>query len=146
MYPKAVKQKALEMLDRVGLVEHAHQRAATLSGGQQQRAAIARALMQEPKILLADEPVAALDPVSSKSVIELLEQICREDNLTVISSLHQVQLAIDFADRIVGLQAGRVKFDQSTEGMVPETAAQIYESVSSVEENAGNAKSAVSGL
>src|SRR5699024_11997575 len=65
-----------------------------------------------PKILLADEPVAALDPASSGAVISLLEQICREDNLTVISSLHQVQLAIDFADRIVGLQAGKVGFDQ----------------------------------
>lgn len=128
-YPKSVKQEALETLDRVGLGARAHQRADTLSGGQQQRAAIARALMQHPKILLADEPVAALDPVSSSAVISLLEQICREDNLSVISSLHQVQLAIDFADRIVGLQAGKVGFDQSTEGMTTATAQEIYESV-----------------
>lgn len=128
-YPKSVKQEALETLDRVGLAERAHQRADTLSGGQQQRAAIARALMQHPKILLADEPVAALDPVSSGAVISLLEQICREDNLTVISSLHQVQLAIDFADRVVGLQAGRVGFDQSTDGMTAATAQEIYQSV-----------------
>ncbi|MEJ5918888.1 MULTISPECIES: phosphonate ABC transporter ATP-binding protein [unclassified Corynebacterium] len=132
MYPKAIKQEALEVLDRVGLADRAHQRADTLSGGQQQRAAIARALMQHPKILLADEPVAALDPVSSNSVITLLEQICREDNLTVIASLHQVQLAIDFADRIVGLQSGRVGFDRSTEGMSAETATEIYESVAVV--------------
>lgn len=134
MYPKAVKQEALETLERVGLAECAHQRADTLSGGQQQRAAIARALMQHPKILLADEPVAALDPVSSQTVIALLEKICREDGLTVISSLHQVQLSIDFADRIVGLQSGRIGFDRSTEGMTAETANEIYRSVSAVPE------------
>ena len=132
MYPKAIKQEAMETLERVGLAERAHQRADTLSGGQQQRAAIARTLMQHPKILLADEPVAALDPVSSQTVISLLERICREDGLTVISSLHQVQLSIDFADRIVGLQAGRVGFDRPTEGMTAETANEIYRSVSAV--------------
>ena len=136
MYPKALKQEALETLQRVGLAERAHQRADTLSGGQQQRAAIARALMQHPKILLADEPVAALDPVSSQTVINLLEKICREDGLTVISSLHQVQLSIDFADRIVGLQSGRVGFDRSTEGMTAETANEIYRSVSAVSDSA----------
>ena len=128
-YPKSVKQEALETLERVGLEKLAHQRADTLSGGQQQRVAIARALMQHPKILLADEPVAALDPVSSGSVISLLEQICREDKITVIASLHQVQLAIDFADRIVGLQAGKVGFDRPTAGMTPASAQEIYESV-----------------
>ena len=128
-YPKSVKQEALETLERVGLEKLAHQRADTLSGGQQQRVAIARALMQHPKILLADEPVAALDPVSSSSVISLLEQICREDKITVIASLHQVQLAIDFADRIVGLQAGKVGFDRPTAGMTPASAQEIYESV-----------------
>lgn len=128
-YPKSVKHEALETLERVGLGERAHQRADTLSGGQQQRAAIARALMQHPKILLADEPVAALDPVSSGAVISLLEQICREDNLTVIASLHQVQLAIDFADRIVGLQAGKVGFDRPTAGMTAASAQEIYQSV-----------------
>lgn len=128
-YPKSVKQEALETLERVGLEKLAHQRADTLSGGQQQRVAIARALMQHPKILLADEPVAALDPVSSGSVISLLEQICREDKITVIASLHQVQLAIDFADRIVGLQAGKVGFDRPTAGMTAASAQEIYESV-----------------
>lgn len=128
-YPKSVKQEALETLERVGLEKLAHQRADTLSGGQQQRVAIARALMQHPKILLADEPVAALDPVSSGSVISLLEQICREDKITVIASLHQVQLAIDFADRIVGLQAGKVGLDRPTAGMTPASAQEIYESV-----------------
>lgn len=129
MYPKAVKEEALAMLDRVGLADRAHQRADTLSGGQQQRVAIARALMQHPKILLADEPVAALDPVSSQTVIELLQKISREDNLTVISSLHQVQLAIDFADRIVGLRSGRVEFDRPTADLTANAAQEIYESV-----------------
>ncbi|MDO5511754.1 phosphonate ABC transporter ATP-binding protein [Corynebacterium sp.] len=130
MYPKKVRREALEKLDRVGLADRAYQRADTLSGGQQQRVAIARALMQHPRILLADEPVASLDPVSSREVIELLQQISAEDNLTVIASLHQVQLAIDFADRIIGLRAGRVVLDQPTEGLTAEQASSIYSSVS----------------
>ncbi|WP_293955376.1 phosphonate ABC transporter ATP-binding protein, partial [uncultured Corynebacterium sp.] len=117
MYPKSVRREALEKLDRVGLADRAFQRADTLSGGQQQRVAIARALMQNPKILLADEPVASLDPVSSHEVMNLLRQISEEENLTVISSLHQVQLAVDFADRIVGLQSGRIVFDRMTEDL-----------------------------
>ena len=130
MYPKSVRREALEKLDRVGLADRAYQRADTLSGGQQQRVAIARALMQNPKILLADEPVASLDPVSSDDVITLLRQISAEDNLTVISSLHQVQLAIDFADRIVGLRGGRVVLDQPTEGLTAAQASEIYSNVS----------------
>ena len=130
MYPKSVRREALEKLDRVGLADRAYQRADTLSGGQQQRVAIARALMQNPKILLADEPVASLDPVSSDDVITLLRQISAEDNLTVISSLHQVQLAIDFADRIVGLRGGRVVLDQPTVGLTAAPASEIYSNVS----------------
>ena len=97
--------------------------------GQQQRVAIARALMQHPKVLLADEPVASLDPVSSRDVINLLQQISQEDDLTVISSLHQVPLAIDFADRIIGLRSGRVVLDQPTDGLTAEEASTIYSSV-----------------
>lgn len=133
MYPKDVRREALAKLDRVGLADRAYQRADTLSGGQQQRVAIARALMQNPKILLADEPVASLDPVSSRDVINLLRQISAEDNLTVISSLHQVQLAIDFADRIVGLRSGRVVLDQPTQGLSAEEASKIYSSVSGMD-------------
>lgn len=129
MYPKSVREEALAQLDRVGLVDKAHQRADTLSGGQQQRVAIARALMQKPRILLADEPVASLDPVSSLQVMNLLREISIEDNLTVIASLHQVQLAIDFADRIVGLRSGDVVFDRNTGGIDAAEASQIYESV-----------------
>lgn len=133
MYPKSVRREGLEKLDRVGLAERAYQRADTLSGGQQQRVAIARALMQHPKVLLADEPVASLDPVSSLDVINLLRQISQEDNLTVISSLHQVQLAIEFADRIVGLRDGSMVLDQSTDGLSAEEASKIYSSVSGME-------------
>jgi phosphonate transport system ATP-binding protein len=133
MYPKRVRREALEKLDRVGLADRAYQRADTLSGGQQQRVAIARALMQHPRILLADEPVASLDPVSSLEVIELLQQISAEDNLTVIASLHQVQLAIDFADRIIGLRSGEIVLDQPTEGLSAEAASRIYSSVSGLD-------------
>ncbi|AGF73117.1 phosphonate ABC transporter ATP-binding protein [Corynebacterium halotolerans] len=133
MYPKSVRREALENLDRVGLADRAHQRADTLSGGQQQRVAIARALMQHPRILLADEPVASLDPVSSRDVIDLLCRISAEDNLTVIASLHQVQLAIDFADRIIGLCGGQVVLDQNTDGLTAEEASRIYSSVSGLD-------------
>lgn len=132
MYPKDVRREALEKLDRVGLADRAYQRADTLSGGQQQRVAIARALMQNPKVLLADEPVASLDPVSSQDVMNLLKQISEEDNLTVISSLHQVQLAIDFADRIVGLRSGEMVLDELTSNLNEEKASEIYNSVSGV--------------
>ncbi len=86
--------------------------------------------MQHPKVLLADEPVASLDPVSAREVMGLLQEISSENQLTVIASLHQVQLAIDFADRIVGLRSGRIVLDQTTGGLHAEEASQIYTSVS----------------
>lgn len=133
MYPKAVRREALEKLDRVGLADRAFQRADTLSGGQQQRVAIARALMQNPRILLADEPVASLDPVSSNEVMALLRQISEEDNLTVIASLHQVQLAVDFAERIVGLRSGRIVFDRMTTNLGADEVSTIYNSVAATD-------------
>ncbi|QCU78223.1 phosphonate ABC transporter ATP-binding protein [Citricoccus sp. SGAir0253] len=133
MYPKAVRREALEKLDRVGLADRAFQRADTLSGGQQQRVAIARALMQHPRILLADEPVASLDPVSAQDVMGLLREISAENNLTVIASLHQVQLAIDFADRIIGLRSGRIVLDRTTENLHAAEASQLYTSVSGLD-------------
>lgn len=130
MYPRRIREKALAQLDRVGLADQAHQRADTLSGGQQQRVAIARTLLQEPEILLADEPVASLDPVSSAQVIQLLKAIAEEDNLTVLCSLHQVQLAMDFSDRIIGLQSGSVVLDSPTQSMTTDDAHTIYATVS----------------
>jgi phosphonate transport system ATP-binding protein len=126
MYPRALRQKALEHLDRVGLLERAYQRADTLSGGQQQRVAIARALMQDPDILLADEPVASLDPESSSQVMALIREIAAERGLTVVCSLHQVDLALSWGDRIVGLRAGEVVLDMTTESLSREQVMEVY--------------------
>lgn len=125
-YPRRLRLKALETLERVGLLEWAYERADTLSGGQQQRVAIARALMQEPEILLADEPVASLDPESSVVVMELMKEIAAERNLTVLCSLHQVDLALSWADRIVGLRHGSVVLDTATAGLSRESVMGIY--------------------
>lgn len=130
MYPRRIRREALANLERVGLADRAFQRADTLSGGQQQRVAIARALMQKPRIMLADEPVASLDPVSAESVMTLLRQICVEDDLTVLCSLHQVRLAIDFSDRIIGLRAGRIVLDRPSRGLQTAEAEDIYSTVS----------------
>ncbi|TDD59270.1 phosphonate ABC transporter ATP-binding protein [Kribbella antibiotica] len=125
-YPRAVRRLAAEQLDRVGLSAQAYQRADTLSGGEQQRVAIARALVQQPQILLADEPVAALDPSSATTVLELLRGIAREEQLTVICSLHQVAPALSFATRVVGLRSGRVFSDQQVSEVDEETLARVY--------------------
>ncbi|MBC7442474.1 MAG: phosphonate ABC transporter ATP-binding protein [Ramlibacter sp.] len=125
-YPKATKLRALQHLDRVGLLEHSYQRADTLSGGQQQRVAIARALMQKPSILLADEPVASLDPESSNQVMALIREIAAEEGLTVLCSLHQVDLAITWADRIVGLRHGAIVLDLPTAGLSKAEVMEIY--------------------
>ncbi len=125
-YNKARKLKALEHLDRVGLLDRAYQRADTLSGGQQQRVAIARALMQDPEILLADEPVASLDPESSDQVMALIRQIAADQGLTVVCSLHQVDLAITWADRIVGLRHGTTVLDLPTAHLSKAQVMEIY--------------------
>lgn len=110
-WSRADKERALAALERVDLLEHALRRADELSGGQQQRVGIARALVQQPRLLLADEPVASLDPATAERVLSLLHAICKADGLTAVVSLHQVPFARRFADRIVGLAAGRVLFD-----------------------------------
>ena len=125
-YSRELRLKALAHLDRVGLLERAYQRADTLSGGQQQRVAIARALMQDPEILLADEPVASLDPESSGQVMALIREIAAERSLTVVCSLHQVDLALGWGDRIVGLRAGKVVLDVATEGLSRDQVMEIY--------------------
>ncbi|WP_022871772.1 phosphonate ABC transporter ATP-binding protein [Nesterenkonia alba] len=130
-YPKAVRQRALEQLDRVGLADQRFQRADTLSGGQQQRVAVARALVQQPKVLLADEPVASLDPESSHQVMSLIAQIAREDQLTVVCSLHQVELAMHWGDRIIGLRQGKKVMDEPAANVTSEDAMSIYGSMAS---------------
>jgi phosphonate transport system ATP-binding protein len=125
-YSKAAKLRALEHLDRVGLLDRAYQRSDTLSGGQQQRVAIARALMQKPDILLADEPVASLDPESSDQVMALIREIAADEGLTVVCSLHQVDLAISWADRIVGLRHGEIVLDTPTGDLTKAEVMEIY--------------------
>lgn len=109
------KRLALAAIERVGLIDKALVRADSLSGGQQQRVGIARALVQQPRLLLADEPVASLDPASALHVLTLLHDICQKDGLAAVVSLHQVDLARRFADRVVGLKQGAVLFDCAVE-------------------------------
>ena len=117
---------ALAALRRVGMVDAANRRADTLSGGQQQRVGIARALVQQPAIILADEPVASLDPVTAEAVLQLLHDVCKQGGLTAIVSLHQLPFALQFADRIVGLSAGRVVFDDIPANFGASALARIY--------------------
>jgi len=125
-YPRSARLAALHHLERVGLLEKAYQRADQLSGGQQQRVAIARALMQEPEVLLADEPVASLDPESSDQVMRLIRDIAAEAGLTVVCSLHQVDLALGWGDRVVGLRAGEVVLDTPTRGLSRAQVMEVY--------------------
>jgi phosphonate transport system ATP-binding protein len=108
LFPARQRRQALELLDWVGLQDKAKQQTRTLSGGEQQRVAIARALMQEPKLILADEPVASLDPRLAGSVLGLLRRIAVEHHTPVIVSLHVVELARRYSDRVIGLKAGRI--------------------------------------
>jgi phosphonate transport system ATP-binding protein len=117
---------AVTALDRLDMAEAALQRADTLSGGQQQRVAIARALVQEPEILLADEPIASLDPRNAQVVMEALRRINREDGITVVCNLHTLDTARAYCDRIVGMAGGRVVFDGAPEDLTFEQAREIY--------------------
>ena len=117
---------AVTALDRLDMAPAALQRADTLSGGQQQRVAIARALVQEPEILLADEPIASLDPRNAQIVMEALRRINREDGITVLCNLHTLDTARTYCDRIVGMAAGRVVFDGAPEDLTLEQARAIY--------------------
>ncbi|MDF5757077.1 phosphonate ABC transporter ATP-binding protein [Spongiactinospora sp. TRM90649] len=125
-WPKADREQAIAQLDRVGLADRAYQRADSLSGGQQQRVAIARMLMQRPELVLADEPVASLDPESAAQVMDLLFRICLEDRLTVLCSLHQIDLALSWTRRVVGLRDGRVVLDQPAAELDRERLRRVY--------------------
>jgi phosphonate transport system ATP-binding protein len=124
--PRADRLVALQSLDRVGLVDRALDRADELSGGQQQRIGIARAMAQRPQIVLADEPVASLDPTTGEKVLADLHRICREDGITAIVSLHQLDLARRFADRVIGLVNGRIVFEGTASQLGQTILDQIY--------------------
>jgi phosphonate transport system ATP-binding protein len=124
-------QRALELCERVGIIDHTRKRADQLSGGQRQRVGIARALMQHPKILLVDEPTSALDPKIGREVMDLLKSITKEAHIPMLVSVHDIVLAKNYSDRIVGLQGGEKIFDQPTASVEAEALDQIYHEASS---------------
>lgn len=125
-YKKEEEIKALEALDRVGILDKAYTRVDQLSGGQQQRVALARTLAQDPSIILADEPVAALDPVTANVVMKDFQRINQEFNITVLINIHHVELALDFCDRIIGIRDGEVVYDGPSSDVNQEILNHIY--------------------
>jgi phosphonate transport system ATP-binding protein len=125
-YPKQERERAVAALTRVGIVDKAYNRASALSGGQQQRVGIARALMQEPELMLADEPVASLDPATSHSVLKYLQLLNEEDGITVLCSLHFLSLARTYADRVIALKDGKLEFDGLPKDIDDDRFRQIY--------------------
>jgi len=125
-FPQSDIDTAFSLLDRVGLEPMADKRADELSGGQRQRVGIARALIQNPELLLVDEPTASLDPKTSRQIMRLITELCTERKLAAIINIHDVALAQMFAQRIVGLQAGSIVYDGDPEGLTPDVLTQIY--------------------
>ena len=126
LWPAETKAAAMAALARMGVADYAGQRANTLSGGQQQRGAIARALVQQAKIVLADEPVASLDPVAARRVMEALKSLNEQDGLTVVVTLHQVDYALRYCLRVVALKAGQIVYDGPAGGLKREKLIDIY--------------------
>ncbi|MEO0537821.1 MAG: phosphonate ABC transporter ATP-binding protein [Cyanobacteria bacterium P01_A01_bin.123] len=124
--PQVDQHIALDCLHRVGLIEKALTPVKALSGGQKQRVGIARALAQQPQLMLADEPIASLDPASSHIVLSLLRAICKTDGIAALLSLHQVEFAREYGDRIIGLAHGRIIFDGPPTALKPDTLNDIY--------------------
>ncbi|MGK7870749.1 phosphonate ABC transporter ATP-binding protein [Falsiroseomonas sp. E2-1-a20] len=125
-FPRRDVEEAFRLLDRVGLAHMADKRADALSGGQRQRVGIVRALMQDPKLLLVDEPTASLDPKTSRQIMRLIVELCAERGLAAIINIHDVALAQQFARRIVGLRAGRIVFDGPAEELGTDALTAIY--------------------
>ncbi|WP_371135445.1 phosphonate ABC transporter ATP-binding protein [Frigidibacter sp.] len=126
LWPTADINRAIDILDRLGIAEQAPKRAEALSGGQQQRVAIARALMQDPKIILADEPIASLDPMNAQVVMDALRRIHDEDGRTVIANLHTLDTARRYCDRVIGMRGGRIVFDGTPDLLTTAAAREIY--------------------
>ncbi len=125
-FSKEERRQALMRLDRFGVAETALQRAETLSGGQQQRVAICRAMMQTPEIILADEPIASLDPLNARLVMEALHAINREENILVVCNLHTLDTARAYCDRVIGMRAGEIVFDDTPTNLTDQMAREIY--------------------
>ena len=126
LFTKEQKLQALKALETVGLLDKAYSRADELSGGQRQRIGIARAIIKKPKLLLADEPVASLDPKAADLIMSLLKKINKEFKITIVCNLHQVELASQYSDRIVGLLDGAIMFDELTSNINRKSINQIY--------------------
>lgn len=135
VYTKADRELAMSMLERVGMADYAWQRADTLSGGQQQRVGIARALAQQPKMILADEPISALDPKSSDQVMNLLRDIHERDGIAVIANLHFLDTVRDYADRVLALKKGTMVFDGSADDLTSDLTHSLYYDDTPVAEN-----------
>ncbi len=125
-FPESDIKQAFELLERVGLETMLDKRGDALSGGQKQRVGIARALMQNPKLLLVDEPTASLDPKTSRQIMRLICELCQEQNLATIINIHDVALAQQFVHRVVGLRAGEIVYDGAPDGLSPEILTTIY--------------------
>ena len=126
LYSEADKQEGLDLLAELGLADFAYNRASDLSGGQKQRVGIARAIMQGPKLLLCDEPIASLDPSSAKTIMDLLRDMARRRNIACIVNLHQLDVALKYSTRIIGLSKGEVVFDGPPERLDDATIERIY--------------------
>ena len=138
-FPQADLQLAMNNLKRIGIDEKAYVRADQLSGGQQQRVSIARVLTQQPKVILADEPVASLDPPTSHQVMRDLKRVSKEDGLTTLVNLHFIDLAMEYADRIIGMRDGEVVFDGHIDEVTEQTFEEIYGRPIRADEKRGDA-------
>ncbi|MDR9433534.1 MAG: ATP-binding cassette domain-containing protein [Spiribacter sp.] len=138
--PSQLREQAMACLERVGLVDHAATAARDLSGGQQQRVAIARTLLQSPNVLIADEPVASLDPQAGRAVMELLIEIVAERGMTVLCSLHQLEFAMAYGDRVVGMKAGRIELNECRERVNRDAMGELYKGVVRVDHETNNAQ------
>jgi phosphonate transport system ATP-binding protein len=127
LYSREDRVQAYKMLERVGLESEIYKRADQLSGGQKQRVGISRALLQKPDIVLADEPIASLDPATAETVMDYLHDICREDGIAAVVSLHQVEFAFKYASRIIGLRRGEIVYDGSPDDLSREMIDNIYD-------------------
>ena len=126
LYSEEDKQEGLDLLKELGLEEFAYHRASDLSGGQKQRVGIARAVMQQPKLLLCDEPIASLDPSSAKTIMDLLKSMTQKRNIACIVNLHQLDVALKYSTRIIGLSKGEIVFDGRPEELDDATIERIY--------------------